>query len=64
MNPGNPGDEDQQVDITVEREVDYWATRLGVPRLDFCRAAEQAGPRIGDIRQHLVGGFNPSGPSS
>jgi hypothetical protein len=29
-----------------------------------CRAAEQAGPRLGDIRQHLIGGFTAARPTS
>ena len=44
--------------------MEYWSSRLGVPKDEFRRAAERAGPRIGDIRQHLIGGFTSAGPTS
>ncbi|HZO03404.1 MAG TPA: DUF3606 domain-containing protein [Burkholderiales bacterium] len=53
-----------RVNPRSESDLDYWASRLGVPKEEFRRAAERAGPRIGDIRQHLIGGFTAAGPTS
>ena len=64
MKPFLNADEDARVDPRRENEVAYWADRLGVPKEEFRRAAEQAGPRIGDIHQHLIGGFTGAGPTS
>lgn len=64
LNPAQAGDEDACVDPHNPEDIRRWAERLGVSVDEFGRAAEQAGPRIGDIRQHLVGGFTSSGPTS
>jgi hypothetical protein len=39
-------DDDIKLDLHNRAELDQWA-------------AEQAGPRLGDIRQHLINGFSP-----
>jgi hypothetical protein len=57
-------EQDVRVDPRREGDMEYWASRLDVPKDEFRRAAEQAGPRIGDIRQHLIGGFTAAGPTS
>lgn len=57
-------DDDIQLDLHNRAELDRWADKLRVPRDEFRRAAEQAGPRLGDIRQHLIGGFTAAGPTS
>ncbi len=57
-------DDDIKLDLHDRAELDRWADRLRVPRDEFRRAAEQAGPRLGDIRQHLIGGFTAAGPTS
>jgi hypothetical protein len=64
LNPAQPGDEDARVDARNPEEVRRWAERVGVSAEEFQRAAERAGPRIGDIRQHLIGGFSSNGPTS
>jgi hypothetical protein len=64
MNSVSPADEDTRLDARSERDLDYWAKRMDVPKDQLRRAAEQAGPRIGDIRQHLIGGFTAAGPTS
>jgi hypothetical protein len=64
VNPAHGYDENARVDARSESDVAQWAERLGISREEFRRAAERVGPRIGDIRQHLVGGFNASGPTS
>jgi Protein of unknown function (DUF3606) len=53
-----------RIDPRSENDLEYWSSRLGVPKEEFRRAAEHAGPRIGDIRQHLIGGFTAAGPTS
>lgn len=64
MKPVSPHDEDKRLDPRSEHDLDYWSERMDVPKGELKRAAELAGPRIGDIRQHLVGGFSASGPTS
>jgi hypothetical protein len=64
MNPVPDGDENARLDPRSEKDLDYWAKRMDVPKDQLRRAAEQAGPRIGDIRQHLIGGFTGAGPTS
>jgi len=58
MKSVSPQDEDKRLDPRSEQDLDYWSERMDVPKSELKRAAEQAGPRIGDIRQHLVGGFS------
>ena len=55
--------EDEKIDPRNEEAIARWARKLGVPVEEFRVAADHAGPRIRDIKQHLVGGFN-LGPSS
>lgn len=57
-------DDDLKLDLANKEELDRWAAKLGIPKDEFRRAAEQAGPRLGDIRQHLIGGFTGAGPTS
>ena len=57
-------EQDTKVDPRRDADVDYWAGRLGISQDEFRRAAEQAGPRLGDIREHLIGGFTAAGPTS
>jgi len=53
---GSGEGDDVRIDVSDEKQVDCWARKLQVPKDQFKRAAEEAGPRIGDIRQRLVGG--------
>jgi hypothetical protein len=57
-------EDEVRIDPRSEADLERWSKKLGVPEDEFRRAAEQAGPRIGDIRQHLVGGFTGAGPTS
>jgi hypothetical protein len=57
-------DQDTKVDPRRDGDVEYRAGRLGISKDEFRRAAEQAGPRLGDIREHLIGGFTAAGPTS
>lgn len=56
--------DDELVDISREEGLRCWAQFLGVPEQELRRAADQVGPRVGDIRQHLIGGFTSGGPTS
>lgn len=64
MNEIGEKEQHVRVDPRDDADVTFWAERLGVPKDEFRRAAERAGPRIGDIRQHLIGGFTTAGPTS
>jgi hypothetical protein len=57
-------DQNAKVDPRREGDIEYWAGCLGISKDEFRRAAEQAGPRLGDIREHLIGGFTAAGPTS
>ena len=57
-------DQDVKIDPRRDRDIEVWAGRLGISQEEFRRAAERAGPRLGDIRQHLIGGFTAAGPTS
>jgi hypothetical protein len=35
-----------------------------VSKEELRRAIEHVGPRVKDVRQHLIGGFAPAGPTS
>lgn len=52
-------DENERVDVRDEAGLERWAKRLKVPKEELRKVAERVGPRVGDIRQNLVGGFNP-----
>jgi hypothetical protein len=56
--------DDVRIDARNWAQVARWARELGVPEDQFRTAAEQAGPRLGDIKQHLIGGFTGAGPTS
>ena len=60
----SPLEADALLDPRRERDIARWAERLGVSKDELRRAAERAGPRVGDIREHLIGGFTSAGPSS
>jgi hypothetical protein len=55
--------DDELVDFS-QQALRSWAQFLGVPEAEFRKAAEQVGPRLRDIRQHLIGGFTTAGPTS
>lgn len=51
-------DENARIDSHDEADLQRWSDRLKVPKEELRKVAERVGPRLGDIRQHLVGGFN------
>ena len=56
--------DDERVDLADREALSNWSRFLGVSEEELRKAVEQAGPRLGDIRQHLVGGFHTAGPTS
>jgi len=60
----DPKDEDARIDSRNDADLERWARELRVSKDELRLAAERVGPRLGDIKQHLVGGFNNAGPSS
>ena len=56
--------EDARIDVNEEQSLEYWCKAWHVSKDDLRRAVDQVGPRVKDVRQHLIGGFNASGPTS
>ncbi len=52
-------DKDDRIDVRDEASLERWAKRLKVSKEELRKVAERVGPKVGDIRQNLVGGFNP-----
>lgn len=59
--PPQQPDENIRVDPRNDADIERWSSRLKIPKEEFRKAAERVGPRLGDIRQYLVGGFNTAG---
>ena len=57
-------DDDARIDVKSEDNVRYWSEKLGASRDELRRMVDQVGPKVKDVRQHLFGGFNDSGPTS
>ena len=53
-----------QIDIGDPQSVRRWCEKLRVREDELRRAVEQVGPDAEKVREHLVGGFNASGPTS
>ncbi len=53
-----------QIDLRDPQSVRHWCEKLRVPEEDLRRAVDQGGPEAEKVREHLVGGFNASGPTS
>ncbi|HYE90258.1 MAG TPA: DUF3606 domain-containing protein [Terriglobales bacterium] len=52
-------DENERIDPRNEADLERWSAKLKVSKEELRKAAERVGPRLGDIRQNLVGAFNP-----
>ncbi len=52
-------DENERIDPKSDADLERWSARLKVSKDELRKVAERVGPRLGDIRQNLVGGFNP-----
>ena len=53
-----------QIDVGDPQSVRHWCEKLRVREDELRRAVEQVGPDTEKVREHLFGGFNPSGPTS
>ena len=58
------GDDDKRIDVANEDDLRYWSEKLGASGDELRRMVDQVGPRVKDVRQHLFGSFNDSGPTS
>lgn len=56
--------DEERIDAGSEDALAYWSQHWGVPVEELRRAIGQVGPRVKDVRQHLVGGFTTAGPTS
>lgn len=55
---------DRRIDAKSDADLARWAERWKVSKAELRRAIERVGPRVEDVRQHLIGGFAPPGPIS
>jgi len=56
--------EDERIDPTSEERLRYWSERLRASKDELRRTVDQVGPKVSDVRRHLFGSFNDSGPTS
>jgi hypothetical protein len=52
------------IDVKDASNLRYWCEKLHASEQELRRAVEQVGPDADKVREHLVGGFNNSGPTS
>jgi len=45
--------DDPRINLDQDQEMAYWSKELGVTRDDLCRAIQQVGPTVKDVKQHL-----------
>jgi hypothetical protein len=57
-------DDEARIDIFNEESLRYWSETLRASKEELRRMVDQVGPRVKDVREHLFGGFNASGPTS
>ena len=57
-------DDEACIDVKSEDNLRYWSERLGASQDELRRMVDQVGAKVKDVRQHLFGGFNDSGPTS
>jgi hypothetical protein len=69
--PGTPlarklgmADDEARIDVKSEDNLRYWSEKLGASQDELRRMVDQVGAKVKDVRQHLFGGFNDSGPTS
>jgi CBS domain-containing protein len=55
---------ESRIDVDNEADLKRWSQRWKVSTEELRRAVERVGARAEDVRQHLIGGFSPPGPSS
>ena len=52
------------IDADSDADLTRWSKRWKVSKEELRRAIQRVGSRAEDVRQHLIGGFSPPGPSS
>jgi Protein of unknown function (DUF3606) len=55
---------ESQINPKDAQSVKYWSQKLRASEDEVRRAVDQVGPDPVKVREHLVGGFNNSGPTS
>ena len=53
-----------EIDLSDPRALRYWCDKLRASEEELRRAVDQVGANPERVREHLVGGFNSSGPTS
>ena len=56
--------DNERIDPKDESALSYWSEQWRVPKPELRHAIEKVGPKVADVRRHLVGGFTPAGPTS
>lgn len=57
-------EDESRIDINSDADLARWSEHWKVSKEELRRAIEHVGPRVKDVRQHLIGGFTPAGPTS
>jgi hypothetical protein len=57
-------EDDKLIDLNSDADLARRSERWKVSKEELRRAIEHVGPRVKDVRQHLIGGFTPAGPTS
>jgi hypothetical protein len=52
------------IDADSDADLTRWSKRWKVSKEELRRTIQRVGSRAEDVRQHLIGGFSPPGPSS
>ena len=47
-------DDDARIDVDLEQELAYWAGTFGVSIAELRAAVAKVGPRVKDVRDHLL----------
>jgi hypothetical protein len=57
-------DDEARIEVASEESLAYWSEKLGAPKEELRHTVQKVGPRVKDVREHLVGGFTTAGPTS
>ncbi|HVL35430.1 MAG TPA: DUF3606 domain-containing protein [Burkholderiales bacterium] len=57
-------EEHARIDVTSAESLRCWSEKLGASPEELRSTVDKVGPRVADVRQHLVGGFTTAGPTS
>ena len=56
--------DDERIDPGNPESLRYWSGKLRASEDELRRMVDQVGPKVSDVRRHLFGSFNDSGPTS